>query len=391
MRGPALSVPSSLTEIAARATLWRRDLHRKPELLYDLHGTAAYVAARLAEIGVDDIVTGIGQTGLVGLIHGHRPGRTIAIRADMDALPIEEITGAAWASSVPGAMHACGHDGHTATLLAAAACLAATRDFAGTVVVLFQPAEEGGGGALAMIEDGVLDDFGIEEIYGLHNFPGMPLGHFALREGAIMASADRFYIDIAGRGGHAARPHDTIDPIIVGAAMVGALQTIVSRSVDPLGAAVVSVTNFHAGTTDNVIPQTAHLSGTFRALDARIRAEIETSIDRVVATLPATFGATASILFKRGYPVTVNAAEPTRFLAKVAESLVGADKVDGNVTPAMAAEDFAYYLERRPGAFLFMGNGPSAGLHSPAYDFDDAAILHGAGLWVRLVETRLAG
>lgn len=380
---------ASLGDIAVEAVGWRRDLHRHPELLYDLKTTAEFIAARLAGFGVDKIVTGIGKTGLVGLIHGRASGPTIAIRADMDALPIEEATDAAWKSAVAGRMHACGHDGHTATLLATADYLCRTRNFAGTLALVFQPAEEGGAGALAMIEDGLLDDFSIAEIYGLHNMPGIEVGRFALRAGPIMASADRFYIDISGKGGHAARPHKTIDPIVVGAQMVTALQSIVSRNVDPLQSGVLSVTTFHAGTTDNVIPETARLSGTFRAFDKTVRADLEAGIDRIVRTLPQAFDASAEVLFKRGYPVTVNAAEPARFLAGVAAEVAGADRVDANTPPLTIAEDFSYYLERRPGAFLFMGNGPSAGLHSPFYDFNDAAILHGARLWTRLVETRL--
>ncbi len=384
-----MSVPSSIAEIAPLATHWRRELHRNPELLYDLHRTAGFVAARLREFRLDRVVTGIGKTGVVGVLHGKAPGRTIAIRADMDALPLEEITGAAWASTIGGAMHACGHDGHTAMLLAAAGVLAARRAFAGTVVFVFQPAEEGGAGALAMIEDGLLDDFGIEEIYGLHNMPGLEVGHFALRAGPIMASADRFYIDITGKGGHAARPHTTVDPIVAGAQLVTALQSIVSRNVDPLHSGVVSVTTFHAGTTDNIIPETARLSGTFRSFDKTVRLDLEAGIDRIVRTLPPVFGATAEVSFKRGYPVTVNSADQARFVAAVATDLVGADRVDAETPPLTIAEDFSYYLERRPGAFLFAGNGPSAGLHSPAYDFDDSGIVHGAGLWTRLVETRL--
>lgn len=384
-----MSVSSEIAETAAAAAGWRRELHRHPELLYDLDKTAAFVAARLGEFGVDRIVTGIGRTGVVGVVRGQRPGPTLAIRADMDALPLDEITGAAWSSTVAGKMHACGHDGHTATLLAAVAHLARTRRFAGTLVAVFQPAEEGGGGALAMIEDGLLDDFAIEEIYGLHNMPGIALGRFALRAGPIMASADRFYIDITGLGGHAARPDQTIDPIVAGAQLVTALQTIVSRNTDPLAAAVVSVTTFHAGTTDNIIPQTARLSGTYRALSPAVRADLGQRIDTLVRTLPAVLGARAEIAFKYGYPVTVNDADAARRVAGIARSVVGADNVDDATPPLMLAEDFAYYLERRPGAFLFMGNGDSAGLHHPAYDFDDRALVHGAALWTALVESRL--
>ena len=385
-----MSALEEIAAIAGEAVLWRRDLHRRPELLYALDETSAFVAEKLSAFGLDEVVTGVGGSGVVGVLRGQSGNRAVALRADMDALPIEEITGAPWASQKPGAMHACGHDGHTATLLAAARHLAAERDFAGTVVFVFQPAEEGGAGARAMIEDGLFQRFPVDEIYGIHNLPGLPVGSFAVRPGAIMASTDRFYIDILGRGGHAARPHETIDPILVGAQLVTALQSIVARNTDPLASGVVSVTTFHAGNTDNVIPQTARLSGTVRALDEKVRADLEASVGRIATTVAATFGAEARIAYERGYPVTVNHAGPAVRVGDAIEGLFGGNAVNRAGAPLMAAEDFSYYLERVPGAYFFMGNGPSAGLHHPAYDFADAAIAPGAAVWAALARASLA-
>jgi hippurate hydrolase len=385
-----LSALEEIAAIAGEAVLWRRDLHRRPELLYALDETSAFVAEKLSAFGLDEVVTGVGGSGVVGILRGRPGNRAVALRADMDALPIEEITGAPWASQKPGAMHACGHDGHTATLLAAARHLAAERDFAGTVVFVFQPAEEGGAGARAMIEDGLFQRFPVDEIYGIHNLPGLPVGRFAVRPGAIMASTDRFYIDILGRGGHAARPHETIDPILVGAQLVTALQSIVARNTDPLASGVVSVTTFHAGNTDNVIPQTARLSGTVRALDEKVRADLEASVGRIATTVAATFGAEARIAYERGYPVTVNHAGPAARVGDAIEGLFGGSAVNRAGAPLMAAEDFSYYLERVPGAYFFMGNGPSAGLHHPAYDFADDAIAPGAAVWAALARASLA-
>lgn len=385
-----MSALEEIAAIAGEAVLWRRDLHRRPELLYALDETAAFVAGKLSAFGLDEVATGVGGSGVVGVLRGRPGNRAVALRADMDALPIEEITGAPWASQKPGAMHACGHDGHTATLLAAARHLAAERDFAGAVVFVFQPAEEGGAGARAMIDDGLFDRFPVDEIYGIHNLPGLPVGRFAVRPGAIMASTDRFYIDILGRGGHAARPHETIDPILVGAQLVTTLQSIVARNTDPLASGVVSVTTFHAGNTDNVIPQAARLSGTVRALDEKVRADLEASVGRIATAVAATFGAEARIAYERGYPVTVNHAGPTARVGDVVEGLLGGKAIDRAGAPLMAAEDFSYYLERVPGAYFFMGNGPSAGLHHPAYDFADDAIAPGAAVWAALAKASLA-
>ena len=385
-----MSALEEIAAIAGEAVLWRRDLHRRPELLYALDETSAFVARKLRDFGLDEVVTGVGGSGVVGVLRGRSGNRAVALRADMDALPIEEITGAPWSSENPGAMHACGHDGHTATLLAAARRLAGDRDFAGTVVFVFQPAEEGGAGARAMIDDGLFDRFPVDEVYGIHNLPGLPVGRFAVRPGAIMASTDRFYIDILGRGGHAARPHETIDPILVGAQLVTALQSIVARNTDPLASGVVSVTTFHAGNTDNVIPQTARLSGTVRALDGKVRSKLETSVGQIAAMVASTFGAEARVAYERGYPVTVNHPVAAERVGDVVENLLGAIAIDRAAPPLMAAEDFSYYLERVPGAYFFMGNGPSAGLHHPAYDFADDAIAPGAAVWTALAKASLS-
>ena len=367
---------------------WRHDLHRHPELLFAVHRTAAVVADRLRAFGCDEVVTGLGRTGVVGVIRGRRTGsgRVIALRADMDALPIRETTGRPYASTVDGMMHACGHDGHTAMLLGAARYLAETRNFDGTAVVVFQPAEEGGGGGREMVADGLMERFGIEEVYGMHNMPGIPVGQFAIRKGPIMASTDEFTIDIFGRGGHAARPHETIDPIIVGTAIVQALQTIASRSVDPIHAIVVSVTKFHAGDVYNVIAERAQVAGTVRTLDAEVRDLAERRIRSIVEGIAAVHGARVEIDYDRNYPVTRNHAGPVDFAASVAADVVGAARVDRDVAPMMGGEDFSYMLNARPGAFIFIGNGDTAGLHNPGYDFDDDSIPFGSSYWVRLVE-----
>jgi hippurate hydrolase len=384
-----------LNRIADRSdeiALWRRHLHAHPELQYDTHLTAAFVADRLRAFGVDAVVTGIGRTGVVGVIRGNRgSGRTIGLRADMDALPIEEATGRAWSSTVAGKMHACGHDGHSAMLLGAAQHLAETRNFAGTAVLIFQPAEEGGGGAKAMIDDGLMERFGIDTVYGMHNMPGLPVGSFAIRPGGLLASADTVEIEIEGVGGHAAFPHDCTDTVLAGAAVVQAVQQIIARNVDPLKSAVISITCFNAGFTDNVIPQTARLLGTVRALDPGVRDLLERRLHEVVPAAAAAYGATARVTYRREYPVTVNHARETAFAADVAREVAGAGNVDADRPPEMGAEDFSFMLEKRPGAMIFVGNGDSAWLHHPAYDFDDAAIPAGASYWVRLVEKALPG
>ena len=387
-----MPIPATITARASDIAEWRRDLHRHPELLYDVHRTAGLVAGRLREFGCDEVVAGIGRTGVVGLVHGRRGGGPVAgLRADMDALPILEETGLPHQSAIPGRMHACGHDGHTAMLLGAARHLCETRDFTGTAALIFQPAEEGGGGGKAMVDDGLMTRFGIGEVFGMHNLPGLAPGHFALRKGAIMASADRFDIVVRGKGAHAAQPHESVDPVMVGAQIVTALQTIVARGLDPLKACVVSVTRFEAGSAYNVIPQSAKLAGTVRSLDADVRAFARERVVAIARDIAAAFGATAQVDYHLGYPVTRNHAAQTDFAAGIAAGVAGADHVDADVAPIMGAEDFSYMLEARPGAFIFIGNGDSAGLHHPAYDFNDAIIPAGVAYWTRLVETRLAG
>jgi hippurate hydrolase len=383
-----MPVINRLADRADEIAEWRRDLHMHPELQYDVHRTAAIVAAKLKSFGCDEIATGIGRTGVVGVIRGRKNsgGKVVGLRADMDALPIEEETGLPYASSTPGKMHACGHDGHTSMLLGAARHLCETRNFDGTAVVIFQPAEEGGAGAKAMIDDGLIDRFDIGEVFGLHNYPGIPLGSFAIRPGPLMASADRLWIEIEGVGGHAARPHKSVDTVLVGASIVTALQQIVARNVDPIDNAVVSITLFQAGTTDNVIPQHALLRGTVRTLRADTRDLVERRLKEVVDGVARLHGATAKVRYQRDYPVVVNHPEPTAFAAEVAREVAGTDKVDAAVPPVMGGEDFAFMLLERPGAFIFMGNGDTANLHHPRYDFNDKAIPFGTSYWVRLIE-----
>ena len=377
--------------IVADATAWRRDFHQNPEILYDVHRTAGLVAERLREFGCDEVATGIGRTSVVGTVRGRRgPGRTVALRADMDALPIAERTNLPYASRTDGAMHACGHDGHTAMLLGAARALCDSRDFAGTAVCVFQPAEEGGAGARAMIGDGLLTRFGVDEVYGMHSLPGLATGRFATRPGPIMAAADRFVIEIEGRGGHAALPHQTVDPVLVGSHIVTMAQGIVARNVDPLEAVVVSVTVFQAGSAQNAIPQTARLAGTIRTLTPAMRDHAEARLRAIAESVAAAHGARATFRNDRGYPVTRNDPEKARLAAKAAAAVVGSGGVDEAIAPMMGAEDFSYMLDERPGAFVFIGNGDSAGLHHPAYDFDDAAIPNGIAYWISLVETALA-
>ncbi len=375
---------------------WRRDLHANPELMYDVHRTAAFVADRLRAFGCDEVVTGLGRTGVVGVVRGRRSARggevrAIGLRADMDALPIEEDTGLSYRSMVPGKMHACGHDGHTAMLLGAARYLAETRNFAGDAVMIFQPAEEGGAGAAAMIRDGLMERFRIDQVYGMHNSPGMPVGTFATRTGPTMAATDHVDIRIEGRGAHAAQPHKGIDPVLVGAQLITALQSVVARSVDPLESAVLSICEFHAGHARNVIPQTAELRGTVRTLTPEVRDLMERRVREVVAGVAHLSGAAITLDYERSYPVLVNHDAETEIAVRVAAEVAGDGHVGRDIPPVMGAEDFAYMLEARPGAFIFIGNGDSAGLHHPSYDFNDDAIVYGASYWIRLVESQLAG
>lgn len=386
-----MPVLNRIAEFHEEIAGWRRDFHAHPELLYDVVRTSGIVEQKLREFGCDEVVAGIGRTGVVGIINGRNggSGRTIGLRADMDALPVTEKTGKDYASTVTGKMHACGHDGHTAMLLGAAKYLAETRNFAGRVAVIFQPAEEGGAGGKAMLEDGLVARFGIDEFYGMHNWPGMPAGHFGIRAGGIMAATDRFYIDIVGQGGHAARPQTTIDPIVVAANMIVALQSIVSRNVDPLHSAVLSVTMVEAGEADNVISRTAKITGTVRTLDGGVQDQIEDRLAQFVPQFAASFGAEARVRYARGYPVTVNAREQTAFAAEVARDVAGEERVDDDVPPSMGGEDFSFMLEARPGAYIFLGNGDSSELHTDTYDFNDEVIPVGASYWVRLAEKAL--
>ena len=389
-----MPIVNRIADLHGEITAWRHDIHAHPELLYDVHRTAASVAEKLKSFGCDEVVTGIGRTGVVGVIRGSKPddgGRVIGLRADMDALPIEEATDLPYRSTVPGKMHACGHDGHTAMLLGAARYLTETRNFAGTAVVIFQPAEEGGAGGKAMVQDGLMDRFRIEEVYGMHNYPGLPVGQFGLRPGPLMAAADRLTIEIEGRGGHAARPHISVDTVLVGAQIINQIQSIVSRNVDPLQAAVISICVFQAGSTDNVIPQTALLRGTARSLTPEVRDLLEKRLHEVVTGTAELYGATAKLTYKRDYPVTRNHERQAAFAAAVAAQVVGQERVDDRFAPVMGAEDFSFMLEARPGAFIFVGNGDSAGLHHPAYDFNDETIPIGTSYWVKLVETALPG
>jgi amidohydrolase len=389
-----MPIINRVADLHGEITAWRRDIHAHPELLYDVHRTAATVAEKLKSFGCDEVVTGIGRTGVVGVIRGGKGGpssRVIGLRADMDALPIEEANDVPYKSTVPGKMHACGHDGHTAMLLGAARYLAETRNFAGTAVIIFQPAEEGGAGGKAMVQDGLMDRFRVEEVYGMHNYPGLPVGQFAIRPGPMMASADRLTVEIEGRGGHAARPHISVDTVLVGAQIINQIQSIVSRNVDPLHSAVISICMFQAGSTDNVIPQTALLRGTARSLTPEVRDLLEKRLHEVVAGTAQLYGATAKLTYKRDYPVTRNHVRQTGFAASVASQVVGAERVDDNVAPVMGAEDFSFMLEARPGAFIFVGNGEGAGLHHPAYDFNDEIIPIGTSYWVKLVETAMPG
>jgi amidohydrolase len=374
---------------------WRRDIHAHPELLYDVHRTAAFVAERLREFGCDEVATGLGRTGVVGVIKGRKPAaggsevKVIGLRADMDALPIEEETNLPYASKTAGKMHACGHDGHTAMLLGAARYLAETRNFAGDAVVIFQPAEEGGAGAAAMIRDGLMDRFAIDQVYGMHNGPGIPVGSFAIRPGPIMAATDAIDFRIEGLGGHAARPHICIDPVLAGSQLITALQSVVARNVDPLESAVVSVCEFYAGNARNVIPQVVELKGTVRTLKPYVRKLVEKRIHEIAKGVALSSGTKIDVTYERGYPVTVNHAAQTETALRVAKEVAGEANVH-DTPPMMGAEDFAFMLEARPGAFIFCGNGDSAGLHHPAYNFNDEAIVYGTSYWIKLVENTLA-
>ncbi|WP_045389076.1 M20 aminoacylase family protein [Falsirhodobacter sp. alg1] len=382
--------PNRFAELLPEITAWRRDFHEHPELMYQEHRTAARVAELLRSFGVDEVQEGIGRTGVVGVIRGKGPGtKVIGLRADMDALPITELTGHPHASKNPGVMHACGHDGHTAMLLGAAKYLAETRNFSGTAVLVFQPAEEGGAGAKAMIDDGLISRWGVQEMYGLHTNPGTPIGKYKTRSGPMMASADTFQITVTGRGGHAARPHECIDTMLTAAQIVVGLQGIVARNVNPLQSAVLSVC---ACKTDspatNVIPQVVTLGGTVRTMDPGVRDLIEARLIKTATAIAEAQGATAEVLYERGYPVTINDADATSHAIAVAEAIGGDNAVDSTIDPVMGAEDFAYYAEKIPSAFVFLGNGDTAGVHTPDFDFDDESIPFGSSWLAGMVEAR---
>lgn len=381
-----MPVINRIAEFADEVAEWRRDFHVHPELQYELPRTSGKVAELLRSFGVDEVVTGIAKSGVVGVIRGRGPGKTIGIRADMDALPILERTGLDYASQAPGRMHACGHDGHTAILLGTAKYLAETRNFDGNAVMIFQPAEEGGAGGRAMVEAGIMDRFGIDEVYGLHNMPGQEAGSIAMRVGGLMAASDEFNIVIEGQGGHAAWPHNTVDPVMIAAQLITALHTIVSREIDPIRSAVLSVTMMQGGEAFNIIPQKVKLTGTVRSLNDEVRDLMEERLKAVTKGIVETFGGTAEVNYRRGYPVVENTPDETAYAAAIAATVVGDDRVDANVDPKMGGEDFAYMLQARPGAYVFLGNGPSSELHSDTYNFNDEIIPVGVSFFVKLVE-----
>lgn len=384
-----MAIPDDILKLVPGVTALRHDIHAHPEIRYEETRTAKLVADELKKYGVDEIVTGLGKTGVVGVIRGKQnSNRGIALRADMDALPMAEQTGLPYASKTPGKMHACGHDGHTAMLLGAAQHLAATRNFCGQVVLIFQPAEEGGAGAKAMMDDGLFQKFPIDAVYGMHNHPGLAVGEFAIRPGPMMAASDFVEITIEGKGSHAARPHTGVDPVLVGSHIVTALQSIVARRVDPLESAVISICVFQAGHANNVIPQTAKLTGTARSFSPKVRDILEHEVHTLVNGIAQSFGARANVDFLRSYPVLVNEAEATNFAAKNA-ALVSASGNVNTQTPVMGGEDFAFFLEEKPGAFIFAGNGDTASVHNPGYDFNDKLIPYGIAYWKQLVESAL--
>ncbi len=385
-----MAVRNRFGELHQEIAAWRQDMHENPELLFDTHRTSGFVSSKLREFGCDDVVTGIGRTGVVGLIKGRKckSGKVIGLRADMDALPIKEATGLKYASKNEGKMHACGHDGHTAMLLGAAKHLSETRNYDGTVAVIFQPAEEGGGGGKEMVEDGLMDRFHIQEVYGLHNMPGMPPDEFAIRPGPFFAAADTFTIRVTGNGGHAANPHEGIDTTLVTSHIVIALQSIVSRNLNPIKALVVSVTSFQTETDAfNVISEHAILKGTVRALNEDVRTFAESRLVAITKSTVAAFGAIAEVDYVRGYPVMINSEAETEHAADAARRVTG--KVDTNTEQIMGAEDFSFMLNSRSGSYILLGNGDSAPVHHPKYNFNDEAIPAGCSWWVEVAESRM--
>ncbi|MGB5870126.1 MAG: M20 aminoacylase family protein [Albidovulum sp.] len=381
-----MPVLNRIADFAPEMKEWRQHLHTIPELAFDLPLTASFVAGTLREFGVDEIHEGIAQSGIVAIINGQGAGPTIGLRADMDALAIPEATGVDYASTHPGKMHACGHDGHTTMLLGAAKYLAETRRFKGRVALLFQPAEEEGGGGQVMVKEGVMDRFGITQVYGIHNAPNVAFGHFRTTPGALMASVDTATVHVTGKGGHGAMPHECVDPVVAVVGMVSALQTILSRNVYAMDEAVISVTQIHTGTASNIIPEEAMFCATIRAFKPDVRALLKQRVHEIIAGHAAAYGVTATIDYDWGYPATINHPDEADFAASVAAEIAGEAAVDARAGREMGSEDFSYMLEARPGAYLFLGAGPGAGLHHPAYDFNDDLAPVGASFFARLVE-----
>jgi hippurate hydrolase len=381
-----MPVVNRIADYAADMTAWRQHLHSIPELEFECHETAAFVADRLRDFGVDEIHAGIATTGIVAIINGQAQGPTIGLRADMDALPIPEETGVDYASKHPGKMHACGHDGHTTMLLGAARYLAETRNFAGRVALIFQPAEEEGGGAEIMVQEGIMDRFDIAQVYALHNAPNLPEGAFYTTPGPIMAAVDTFHVHIQGVGGHGAMPHETRDPVMAACGIAQALQTIVSRNHYALDDLVVSVTQIHTGSVNNVIPDTAYINGTVRTFDPEVQKMVMERMAQIVAGQAASYGVEAELDYEVNYPATINDAGKAGFAAEVAREISGEGLVVENMTRNMGAEDFSYMLNARPGAYLNLGQGEGAGLHHPKYNFNDEIAPVGASFFARIVE-----
>ena len=382
-----MAIVNRIAGYADEMTGWRRHLHTIPELGRECFKTAAFVEEKLREFGVDEIQTGFATTGIVAIINGQGNGPTIGLRADMDGLPIIETTGLEYQSTHEGRMHACGHDGHTTMLLGAAKYLCETRNFSGRVALIFQPDEEATGGAEAMVEEGILDFFDISQVYGIHNMPDFPVGGFFTTTGPLMAGADVFDINIKGRGGHGAMPHGTVDPVLAACSIAQAIQTIVSRNVDAAERLVISVTQIHTGSVDNVIPDTAYMNGTVRSFTPEVRDLAERRLREIVAGQAASYGCEAEVVYNRGYPATYNSAEGVVTATKAARDVSGDEAVVDDFEPVMGSEDFSYMLQKRSGAYLFMGQGPSAGLHHPEYNFNDDVAPVGASFFARLVET----
>lgn len=381
-----MPVVNRIADFSADMAAWRQHLHTIPELAFECHETAAFVADRLREFDVDEVHQGIATTGIVAIINGQGEGPTIGLRADMDALPIPEETGVAYQSTKPGNMHACGHDGHTTMLLGAARYLAETRNFRGRVALIFQPAEEEGGGAGVMVEEGIMDRFDISQIYALHNAPGIPEGSFQTTPGPIMAAVDTFEVHIQGLGGHGAMPHETRDPVMAACGIAQAIQTIVSRNNYALDSLVISVTQIHTGTVNNVIPDTAFINGTVRTFDPAVQKMVMERMEQIVQGQAQSYGVEARLDYEVNYPATINDADKTGFAAEIARDVAGADRVMTNVDAMMGAEDFSYMLQSRPGAYLFLGQGEGAGLHHPKYNFNDDIAPVGASFFARIVE-----